>query len=112
MPVLARLIYSNDDEVLAETLRTLAYISGNPDNHIQAIQAVLDAGIAGRLIEVLSVYNPLSFFLFLPLIHNCRRAGPILRGALITIGILTTGNDDQLQVFSPPFPILLTERLL
>ena len=78
LPTLARLIYSTDEEVLTDACWALSYLS---DGSNDKIQAVIEAGVARRLVELLmhtsySVQTP----------------------ALRTIGNIVTGDDVQTQV--------------
>lgn len=50
LPVLARLIHSNDDEVLTDACWALSYLS---DGSNDKIQAVIEAGVCARLVELL-----------------------------------------------------------
>lgn len=50
LPVLARFIYHEDNEVLSDACWALSYLSDGPNNKIQA---VIDAGVCRRLVELL-----------------------------------------------------------
>ncbi|KAK8209864.1 armadillo-type protein [Phyllosticta capitalensis] len=78
LPVLAKLIYSLDDEVLIDACWAISYLS---DGSNDKIQAVIEAGIPRRLVELLmhastSVQTP----------------------ALRSVGNIVTGDDIQTQV--------------
>ena len=51
LPVLARLVHSNDEEVLTDACWALSYLS---DGTNDKIQAVIEAGVCRRLVELLS----------------------------------------------------------
>eukprot|EP01118_Nematostelium_gracile_P018945 TRINITY_DN858_c0_g1_i1.p1 TRINITY_DN858_c0_g1~~TRINITY_DN858_c0_g1_i1.p1 ORF type:complete len:519 (-),score=189.94 TRINITY_DN858_c0_g1_i1:255-1811(-) len=77
LPTLAKLIYFTDEEVLTDACWALSYLS---DGSNDKIQAVLDVGIARRMVELLmhvtySVQTP----------------------ALRTVGNIVTGDDSQTQ---------------
>lgn len=78
LPTLAKLIYSFDDEVLIDACWAISYLSDGSNNKIQA---VLDAGIPRRLVELLS-----------------SRSTAIQTPALRSIGNIVTGDDVQTQV--------------
>ncbi|KAK7204830.1 armadillo-type protein [Myxozyma melibiosi] len=78
LPVLARLIYSLDDEVLIDACWAISYLS---DGANDKIQAVLEAGIPRRLVELL-------------LHPNTSVQTPALR----SVGNIVTGDDVQTQV--------------
>ncbi|KTW29646.1 hypothetical protein T552_00854 [Pneumocystis carinii B80] len=78
LPVLAKLIFSLDDEVLIDSSWAISYLS---DGSNDKIQAIIDAGIPRRLVELLmhpstSVQTP----------------------ALRSVGNIVTGDDIQTQV--------------
>ena len=78
LPTLARLIYSADEEVLTDACWALSYLS---DGSNDKIQAVIEAGVARRLVELL--------------MHN---SYSVQTPALRTIGNVVTGDDVQTQV--------------
>ena len=78
LATLARLIYSNDEEVLTDACWALSYLS---DGSNDKIQAVIEAGVCRRMVELLmhtsySVQTP----------------------ALRTVGNIVTGDDLQTQI--------------
>ncbi|MCJ1239665.1 Importin alpha subunit (Karyopherin alpha subunit) (Serine-rich RNA polymerase I suppressor protein) [Varicellaria rhodocarpa] len=89
LPVLAKLVYSLDDEVLIDACWAISYLS---DGANDKIQAVIEAGIPRRLVELLmhastSVQTP----------------------ALRSVGNIVTGDDVQTQIIinSGSLPALL-----
>ncbi|KAJ7977885.1 Importin subunit alpha [Quillaja saponaria] len=78
LPALAHLIHSNDEEVLTDACWALSYLS---DGTNDKIQAVIDAGVCGRLVELLTHPSP-----------------SVLIPALRTVGNIVTGDDTQTQV--------------
>ena len=81
LPVLARLLFVMDDEVLTDACWALSYISDDtgPSNH--KIQAVIEAGVARRLVQVLM-----------------HKSASVKTPALRTVGNIVTGDDVQTQV--------------
>jgi hypothetical protein len=77
LPVLAQLVFSNDDEVLADGCWALSYLS---DGSNEKIQAVLDTGICARIVELMG-HPPAS----------------VQTPALRTAGNIVTGDDHQTQ---------------
>ncbi|MBA0759992.1 hypothetical protein Gotri_022793 [Gossypium trilobum] len=77
LPALERLINSNDEEVLTDACWALSYLS---DGTNDKIQAVIEAGVCPRLIELLLHPSP-----------------TVLIPALRTVGNIVTGDDMQTQ---------------
>ncbi|KAJ3170045.1 Importin alpha subunit (Karyopherin alpha subunit) (Serine-rich RNA polymerase I suppressor protein) [Irineochytrium annulatum] len=73
LPILAKLIYANDEEVLTDACWAISYLS---DGANEKIQAVIEAGVSKRLVELLAVQTP----------------------ALRSVGNIVTGDDVQTQV--------------
>ncbi|CAN6674564.1 importin subunit alpha [Trichomonascus vanleenenianus] len=78
LPTLAKLIYSYDDEILIDSCWAISYLS---DGSNSKIQAVLEAGIPRRLVELLG-----------------HKSTAVQTPALRSIGNIVTGNDIQTQV--------------
>lgn len=77
IPCFAHLIFSQDDECVTDACWALSYLSDGTNDKIQAI---LDVGIAGRLIDLLAHPNP-----------------SVQTPALRTVGNIVTGDDNQTQ---------------
>ncbi|KAK4407929.1 Importin subunit alpha [Sesamum angolense] len=78
LPALAHLIHTNDEEVLTDACWALSYLS---DGTNDKIQAVIEAGVCPRLVELLLHPSP-----------------SVLIPALRTVGNIVTGGDIQTQV--------------
>ncbi|XP_010043209.2 importin subunit alpha-1a [Eucalyptus grandis] len=77
LPALAHLIHSTDEEVLTDACWALSYLS---DGTNDKIQAVIEAGVCPRLVELLLHPSP-----------------SVLIPALRTVGNIVTGDDLQTQ---------------
>ena len=78
LPVLAKLVYSLDEEVLIDACWAISYLS---DGANDKIQAVIEAGIPRRLVELLT--------------HN---STSVQTPALRSVGNIVTGDDLQTQI--------------
>lgn len=77
LPTLAKLIYSFDDEVLIDCCWAVSYLS---DGTNEKIQAVIEAGLPRRLVELLQY-----------------KSSAVQTPALRSVGNIVTGNDLQTQ---------------
>ncbi|KAH9688108.1 putative disease resistance protein [Citrus sinensis] len=89
LPALAQLIHLDDEEVLSDACWTLSYLS---DGTNDKIQAVIEAGVCPRLVELLG--HPSS---------------SVLAPALRTVGNIVMGDDFQTQyiINCDPLPYFL-----
>jgi hypothetical protein len=90
LPVLSKLIYSLDDEVLIDACWAISYLS---DGTNDKIQAVIDSGVCRRLVDLLM--HPST---------------AVQTPALRSVGNIVTGDDFQTQVviMSGALPALLS----
>ncbi|KAJ2843959.1 Importin subunit alpha-1 [Coemansia brasiliensis] len=90
LPVLSKLIYSVDDEILVDACWAISYLS---DGANDKIQAVIEAGVCRRLVELLM--HPMT---------------TVQTPALRSIGNIVTGDDMQTQIVlnSGALPALLS----
>ncbi|RVW59799.1 Importin subunit alpha-1a [Vitis vinifera] len=77
LPALGRLIHSNDEDVLTDACWALSYLS---DGTNDKVQAVIEAGVCPRLVELLLYSSP-----------------SVLIPALRMVGNIVTGDDMQIQ---------------
>jgi importin subunit alpha-1 len=80
LPVLARLIWSTDDEVLTDACWALSYLSDDTGTQNQKIAAVISTGVVRRLVALLLHKSP-----------------NVKTPALRTVGNIVTGDDLQTQ---------------
>lgn len=95
LPILSQLIYSTDADVLTDACWALSYLSDGPTHNIQA---VIESGVARRLVELLS-----------------HESASVQTPALRTLGNIVTGDDPQTQTIIncqalPPLLGLLTHQ--
>jgi len=95
LPVLSRLIMSQDHEVLTDAFWALSYLSDDSSEDDERIQGVIEAGVCPRLVQCLSH-------------HKSAVQVPVLR----TVGNIVTGNDKQTQAILECNPLPLLKNLL
>lgn len=78
LPLLSRLLFSNDMETVTDACWALSYMSDGPNDRIDA---VISAGVAPRLVELLGNNTP-----------------SVQTPALRTVGNIVTGDDTQTQL--------------
>lgn len=90
LPVLSRLIFNADADVLADACWSLSFLSDGPN---EKIQAVIDSGVCRRVVELLT--------------HT---STGVVSAALRVVGNIVTGDDSQTQVIinSNALPALLS----
>jgi len=81
LQTLSDLVYSEDSEVLADACWALSYLSDDTGPENEKIQAVIEAGVCRRLVELL--------------MHE---SDHVKKAALRTVGNIVTGDDIQTQV--------------
>jgi len=79
LPKFSRLVYFNDEEILKDVCWSLSCISSGTKDRIQAL-VQLDPAICKRLVELL-----------------LNRSSSVQHAALITVGNIVTGDDEQTQ---------------
>lgn len=78
LPVLSRLIFNQDADVLADACWSLSFLSDGPN---EKIQAVIESGVCRRVVELLT--------------HT---STGVVSAALRVVGNIVTGDDSQTQV--------------
>jgi hypothetical protein len=78
LPILGKLIYSLDEEILIDSCWAISYLSDGPN---EKIQAVIESGVPRRLVELLM-----------------HQSTSVQTPALRSVGNIVTGDDVQTQV--------------
>ncbi|AES92711.2 putative importin subunit alpha [Medicago truncatula] len=86
LPTLRRLIFSNDEEVVTEACWALSYLSKYGSN--DEIQAVIEAGICDRLVELLLRPSPSVLTPALQTVGNFIKVDDMQTQAIINHGLL------------------------
>jgi len=85
LPCLSRVVHSADPEVIADACWALSYLSDGPDNKIQA---VLEAGVAPRVVELLRHPSPTVQTPALRCVGNIVTGDNLQTQAIISLGAL------------------------
>ncbi|KAI7739892.1 hypothetical protein M8C21_026816, partial [Ambrosia artemisiifolia] len=116
LPALQRLIHSNDEEVLTDACWALSYLS---DGTNDKIQAVIDAGVCQRLVELLLILSSATVIeagLIAPLVNLLQTAEfDIKKEAAWAISNATSGGTNEqinFNIFPQNYNLKITAKLL